>query len=437
VIRGSGLVSDGDRGVAMVSGGADSVALLFGLAEVLGPDRLVALHVNYGLRPEADEDEALVRRHCELLGVECVALEAGPAEGNTQAWARDIRHGEAEAIRRGRGMDWIAIGHTRSDQAETFLYRLATSPGARPLLAMGPRSGHLIRPLLSLSREEVRRSLSGVAEWVEDRSNEDPGYARNRIRLEVIPELEAVNPAAQANISRTREELEEDEEALSRIAADLLADEPESPAEGVPSELFAGRHQAVVRRMLRILAERLLRRPVAITPEFARRFLDLRESPESRSLDLGGGARLRIESGRVLVQSTAGEEVGPVRLRRGRNRFGDWRILAEAAAPDRARGEFGDPWVGHFDLPGPDEGVTVRARRAGDRIHPLGMDGSASLQDVFVDARIPASRRDFWPVVVLDEEVLWVPGLKRSRRLLVGTSDAPVLRLQAAPPFPI
>lgn len=84
-IRESGLVSEGDRGVVLVSGGADSVALLLGLHLVLGAGQLVALHVNYGLRPTADDDERLVRRICERLEVELVVLRAGEAEGNMQA----------------------------------------------------------------------------------------------------------------------------------------------------------------------------------------------------------------------------------------------------------------------------------------------------------------------------------------------------------------
>ncbi|HNH87287.1 MAG TPA: tRNA lysidine(34) synthetase TilS, partial [Solirubrobacterales bacterium] len=201
----------------LVSGGADSVALLLGLHLVLGAGHLVALHVNYGLRPTADDDERLVRRICEQLEVELVVLRAGEAEGNMQAWARKIRLDEAERIRSERGLDWIAVGHNRSDQVETFIYRLVSSPGARSLLAMPPRSGNLIRPLLTLDRGLIRTMLERVTHS-EDPTNDDPAFARNRIRLEVMPALEQVNSGAELNVVRTRAELAEDEEVLMRLA---------------------------------------------------------------------------------------------------------------------------------------------------------------------------------------------------------------------------
>lgn len=421
--------------MVMVSGGADSVALLIGLTEVLEPGRLAVLHVNYGLRDEAGEDEELVRNLCARLDVECQVVRAGSPEGNLQAWAREIRHREAEALRESRNMDWVAIGHNRSDLAETFLYRLATSPGGRSLLAMPAQSGPIIRPLLALGRDEIRTMLDGAADWAEDRTNLDPWYARNRIRLEVIPQLEELNPAAQVNIARTRAELEEDDLALSEMAITALRSEGEDIAEGVPSRAFAGHDPAVARRMLRFLAESALGRPVAITPETTRRFIRLSRSSEMSSLDLGSGAVLRIESGMVVVLPRGGETVEPIRLGEGDNRFGRWAIQADPIGPRQARSEFGEKWSAFFDLPGADFGLTVRAREEGDRIGQLGMSGSKSLQDLFTDAGIPASRRDGWPVLVLDSKVLWVPGLARSRDFLVVGGDRPVLRLQARPPF--
>ena len=437
VIRRSGLVSPGDRGVVMVSGGADSVALLTGLAGILDPANLLVLHVNYGLREDAGADEALVRRLCGDLEVECHVHRAGPPEGNTQAWAREIRHREAELLRDRGGFDWVAIGHNRTDQVETFLYRLASSPGVRPLLTMGPRSGHVIRPLLELNREQIRSMLEGAFPWVEDQTNDDPGYARNRIRLEVIPELEKLNPAAQSNISRTWEELREDDATLTEIANGRLLEEWEGPGAGVSTRLFLGQQPPVVRRMLRILAEATLDRPVSVSPDLTSQFLQLHQNPEFSSLDLGGGACLRIESGMVRVLEDEPAAPGATRLVEGELPFGEWTIQAALVGTGQARSEFGGPLNGFFEVPATDWGLAVRPRAEGDRINPLGMEGSKSLQDLFTDARIPASRRSAWPVVVLDTTVLWVPGLARSRELLIGEDTNPVLRLQARPPFHI
>lgn len=437
IIRESGLVSGGDRGVVMVSGGADSVALLNGLSEVLGADSLVALHVNYGLRDESVQDEQLVRRHCDRLGVELVIRRAGPPRGNTQAWARAERYESAEAIRSERDLDWIAVGHNRSDQVETFIYRLAASPGVRSLLAMPSRSGRVIRPLLGVSGSLLRERARDLGlEFAEDASNRDQRYARNRIRHEVIPSLERVSPAAALNIARTREELAEDDEALTAAAiAAIEALGPEG-AERLPAEELAKQHPAVRRRMLRQLAETRLGRPVAVPMILAAEVTRLASDPEGGRLDLGGGASFLVEAGRVGVL-TSDEEIdvpGPLRIgiATGSFVFGEWEIESSRTTEELARKAFGDPWTAFLDLEG--TMPVLRSWQKGDRVEPLGMTGSKKLQDVFTDALVPASRRGAWPVLVAGETVIWVPGLVRSKHRLIGGPDKPVLHLQATPP---
>ena len=456
-IRESGLVSEGDRGVVLVSGGADSVALLLGLHLVLGAGQLVALHVNYGLRPTADDDERLVRRICEQLEVELVVLRAGEAEGNMQAWARKIRLDEAERIRSERGLDWIAVGHNRSDQVETFIYRLVSSPGARSLLAMPPRSGNLIRPLLTLDRGLIRTMLERVTHS-EDPTNDDPAFARNRIRLEVMPALEQVNCGAELNVVRTRAELAEDEEALMRLAVDAVAlSGAAGPggSRGIPAKSLEDQPPAVRRRMIRHLAEAELDRPVAVSADLASDVLRLAGMPEGGRLDLGGGDSLLAEAGRVRVCPGGGTghdavpEPARIDLEAGVATFGGWEIESSRGVEAEVRSAFGDPWAAFLDLddlliwlieksPGPDDLLLqVRPWRFGDRIEPLGMSGSKSLQDVFTDALVPASRRQSWPVLVVGEKIIWVPGLVRSRHLLIAGPDRDVISLHARPPFSI
>ena len=439
VIRDSGLVSEGDRGLVMISGGADSVALLTGLVDVLGAGNLIARHVNYGLRPEAGSDQELVTSLCENLGVECQVLRPERGEGNLQAWAREVRHSEAERIRDQRDLDWIAIGHNRSDQAETFVYRLASSPGVRPLLAMPPRSGWIVRPLLSLDRDEIRSMLEGRFRFAEDESNQDPVYARNRIRLELMPGLARINSEAELNITRTRAELEQDEEALSRIAAAALPQDRNELADGVPVALLAGEQPAVGRRMIRQVAEAMLGRPVAVTPELAAEVIRLGRKGEGGRLDLGGRASVLVEAGRFSIEDGEGRKSTPEPVRidvgAGITRFGEWEIESSRTDEEQARLEFGNVWTAFLDVG--DRQPELRCWREGDRVEPLGMTGRKKLQDVFTDALVPASRRGAWPVLVVEETVVWVPGLVRSKHLLIGGPKSPVLRLQATPPFPI
>jgi tRNA(Ile)-lysidine synthase len=323
---------------------------------------------------------------------------------------------------------------------------------------MPPRAGYLIRPLLSLDRGLIRRMLGGLTEFAEDPTNRDQSFARNRIRLEVMPELERINSAAELNIVRTREELAEDEEALMQVATAVIAAEGRAGSGGsreVSGRSLGEQPPAVRRRMIRHLAETELGRPVAVSPALAADALRLAGDPEGGRLDLGGGDFLLIEAGwvRACPGGGTGHEAVPepvrIDLEAGAASFGGWEIESSRGAEAEVRPEFGNPWAAFLDSdqllewlieasPGADD-LLLQARpwRSGDRVEPLGMSGSKSLQDVFTDALVPASRRRSWPVLDVAGKVIWVPGLVRSRHLLVGGPDKQVLRLYARPPFPI
>jgi len=197
---------------------------------IRGAGAVLALHVNYGLREQAALDEALCRSQCAALGVEIQVVHAGadaprPGEqaGNLQAWARQLRYARAERLA-GERDALIATGHTASDQVETILYRLAASPGRRALLGMVAAEGRLIRPLLSLTREQTTCycRARGI-EYAEDESNADPRFARTRVRHGLLPELRTVHPAAEANVLRTAELLREETELLEALVDEELA----------------------------------------------------------------------------------------------------------------------------------------------------------------------------------------------------------------------
>jgi tRNA(Ile)-lysidine synthase len=203
--------------VAMISGGRDSTCLLDVAVALLGAGSLCALHVNYGLRAEADEDEHHCAELCERLGVELLLVRAEPPQGNLQAWARELRYAEAARIA-GERDALIATGHTASDQVETILYRLAASPGRRALLGMAASEGRLIRPLLGVTRAQTAAYCQEQdLRWREDASNDDRRFARARVRHGVVPALRAVHPAAEANVLRTAQLLREETELLEQL----------------------------------------------------------------------------------------------------------------------------------------------------------------------------------------------------------------------------
>ena len=225
-VRDLGLLAPGCPVVVMYSGGRDSTCLLDLAAAIAGPSSVTALHVNYGLREAAALDERHCRELCRRLGVGMEVRRprrpGGPGAGNLQGWARDQRYGAAAALATELEAQ-VAVGHTASDQVETILYRLASSPSRRALLGMRMRDGLVIRPLLGFTRAQTgayctERGLS----WREDESNDSDAYVRNRIRRHLVPALDAVHPAAQANVLALAAILREEGEVLDELVGSVL-----------------------------------------------------------------------------------------------------------------------------------------------------------------------------------------------------------------------
>jgi tRNA(Ile)-lysidine synthase len=429
-VRSSGLLDPGHAVVVMVSGGPDSACAAAGLARALGPAHVHALHVNYGLRDAADEDVGVCRRLCAALRIDLHVERASLGDGNLQAEARRLRYEAAERLRARTDSRWIATGHTRTDAAETTLYRLATSPGSRALLGLPPRNGRVVRPLLGLDRERTRElALAAGLPFADDESNEDESFARNRIRSRLLPELRELSPAAERNIGETRAELAEEAELLERVVLEALRDAgADAGSVAIRAEALADFEPGLTRLALRALAERATGRSVPLGRERAAEILRLAATPEGGTVELGGGLTAECEGGFVRFQASEAEAAPePVALRLpGRARIGRWEIRAEIhPAPVDPAG----PELATLDAAALTGRIEVRTWREGDRIRPLGMEGSKTLGDLFADRDVPRSLRHTLPVVTVDGRVAWVAGVAVSEdfRLAPQTEEVAVL----------
>ena len=412
VARESGLVAAGEPLLVMLSGGPDSVCLL-DVAIALGA-RVSALHVNHGLRPDAAADEALCRSLCERHGVpltvEPMELGAREEAGNLQAEAREARYALAERQASGD----YAAAHTATDQAETVLYRLAVSPGRRALLAMRPRRGRLVRPLLEATRAEARaRCEARGLEFVDDPSNADPRFARARVRHEVLPVLSELNSEAERGIAETSRLLRDEQEVLERAVDEALE---RTGRQAVQLAALAEQPRGLARLVVRRLAEEAAGRPHALTRQAVDRVLAMGARGGTSTLDLGGGLRAVAEYG-VLRFATAPDAPPPDPVRLpvpGSVRFGGWEVDARVGEP-------GEALLSSQAL-GPV--VTVRAWREGDRMSPAGLGGSKSLQDLFTDRKVPRTLRRSLPVVEADGEIAWVAGVAVGERFRADAAGA-------------
>lgn len=296
-VEAGGLLAGPAPVLVMLSGGRDSVCMLDLAVRAWGPEGVSALHVNYGLRDEAGEDERHCTELCLRLGVslEVVRPQRPEGAGNLQAWAREERYAAAARLADASGAT-IVTGHTADDQVETILYRLASSPGRRALLGMRPRDGRLARPLLGTTREEVtayceERDLP----WREDSSNEEADYKRNLVRREVVPAFERIHPAARDNVLRTASLLRSEAELLDSLVDAELRGGEGVPAGRIAHRRFAELHPALRRLVLQRLADEAAGRPVAGAARFADQVAGLTRG--GSTLDLGGGVRAVLEGG--------------------------------------------------------------------------------------------------------------------------------------------
>jgi tRNA(Ile)-lysidine synthase len=381
--------------IVLLSGGRDSVCLLDLAVRHAGP--VTALHVNYGLRPEADEDEAFCRELCAQLRVPLSVHRAGAPEGNVQAWARRVRYDAAREMSSPPTL--IAVGHTATDQVETVLYRLAASPGRRALLGMREHEGRIIRPLLGATREETAAYCRerGLA-WREDPTNDSPAYARNRVRNELLPALRSLHPAAEANVLRTLAILRDEAAVLD----ELVVPEPD-----------LDRLAALPPALARLVLVEMAAAPIGYRLD---EILALTRSGTA-TLDLGGGLRAVAEYGRLRFDHGPPSAPDPAVLTvPGSVVYGAGRLTAEEA-PD-----------GGFDAEALGARLAVRPWQAGDRMRLR--TGSRTLQDLFTDRKVPRERRPLVPVVVAGDEIAWVPGVAAGARFVAGPETSRRVSLQ-------
>jgi len=431
-----------------LSGGADSVALtcaLIDLRERLGLG-VTAAHLNHRIRGiESDCDEDFVRAMGARLGIELIVERADglDSSGNLEERAREVRHAFLLRAAAQSGADFVALGHHRDDQAETVLMRLMRGAGAAGMAAMSERGpGKIIRPMLSISRAEIREYLSarGIP-FVEDSSNSSRDILRNRIRTELIPMLEReYAPGLGGRLVELASEMRSLDDLVSAIAArELDAIRVGNGALDVSG--FGAMNRAVQAVAIRLfLAEQMgsLRRISRAHVEALRRLM--LDGGPSDSIDLPGGWRaareyclLKLVHPRAEMKRTAPAEFSVAISRDGLTvvqeagfRFEASTIAASSASmPDSLS-------VAIFDAAKIGDGrLLVRNFIEGDSLRPIGMRGTRKVHDVFVDRKLPRARRERFPVVTAGDAIAWLPGLARADCAIVTRATEIVLRVEA------
>ena len=415
-IRQYEMVSPGDTVICAVSGGADSMALLWGmylLQEKL-QIHLEAAHFNHHLRgAESDGEEAFVRDFCGQFQIPLWVGEGNvvPGEKGLEAAARDARYGFLKTL-----SGKVATAHTADDNSETVVMHLIRGSGLKGLGGIAPVRGSLIRPMLNITRSQVEAFLEEYSiPHREDSSNRTDDFLRNRIRHHVMPLLKGENPKFSENISAMAQRLRQDE-SLLEAQAHYETLPPVSQLQLQPESI---RH-----RML----ERFLKENGVKEPEnqhiLQADALVFSEKPSARG-SFPGGIVVERQYDRLII---AAESLswGPICLpEEGEVEIPELglRVITQPGAEPENTGEtFTVQPVGQ---------MVLRCRMAADAMRLPG--GTKTLKKLFTDRKIPASQRNSIPIVADDKGVLGVYTIGANRDRLPENGPAVRICFQKAP----
>lgn len=445
--------------VVAVSGGSDSVALLWALRRIRADQfhglDLVVAHINHQLRgQESDEDEQFVRSLAQAwdlpILVDRVDTTAYAQEHrmSIETAAREVRYRALDQMRVASDATALVAAHTIDDQAETVIMHLARGAGPDGLAGMRPRNGSLLRPFLGITHQTVLDALdeAGLAHR-EDRSNGSREYTRNRLRMDVMPSLENCFRGASENIARTAALVRDDADFIRQEVGLLYPSLDVLWAEsGVSFDGHAWRalHRSLQSHVLLELFGQLGRAPEVLSAAHLRLLMRWLRTAERGSFQSQLPAKLQavIFDGRIGLSQ---------RIERGVRTHAtvELSLPGSVALPTRGvtlMAEFVPPeadlealiavcGVSHAlcDAASLGNMLHVRSRQSGDRVRPLGGAGTRKLQDVLVDRKIPAEDRDDVVIVTNHHHVVWVAGVVQDDRTRLTAETKMVVHLSVRP----
>jgi tRNA(Ile)-lysidine synthase len=450
------LLAQGEKVVVAVSGGPDSTALLK-ILEMLSDDyrlTLIVAHLNHGLREDAACEERFVRKMATDMGIafefkslDIASLRKGSGKCIEDA-SREVRYDFLNDVAKKHGARKIALGHHIDDQTETVVMNFLRGSGPTGLKGMLPaRDSTYIRPLLGVTRSEIISFLEfHRISFVTDASNADQRYLRNRIRHTLIPELKArYNPKLEESMKSMAEIMRVEDDYMEKATDKVLSEWGVTPADSefrICISDFLEYHEAIQRRIMKHLLEGLSPNSKGIGFTHIKAALGLVHSDRPGAhVNLPCNIEVRREyDALVICTREKGEKEilnkrcndlyyevtppGPLKMAE----LGKTMIFEFVEGPIDMRSYAREAVFMDYDrisLP-----LVIRTVRPGDRIQLMGMKGMKKIKSVLIDEKIPLRHRKEIPLLLDQEAVLWIAGLRLSERVKITEKTRQILKVK-------
>ncbi len=437
------MLNNGNTVIVGLSGGADSMALLCFLSEIkdiYGID-IHAVHVNHHIRGEdAEADKAFVEEYCRHESIKCTVFDHDvPSYANENGMTveeagRILRYNAFNSIASLYPDPKIATAHHLNDNTETVLHNILRGSGTTGLVGIHPQRGIFIRPLIETSRTEIEEYLTSKGiPWCTDKTNLDTVYTRNRIRLELLPYLrENFNSSIDSAITRLSALCREDEDFLRCSTVEAFNGTAKFTDDGIFVDrlCFSKLHTSIKRRLLRYILEQL---NIPLKDVHMNHIDDgikfIEQSQSGLHMNISSMYMTSCQSGVIFSSKCSETSDYSYKIKCGQSVYipeADKTVICTKADKYVRSGKN----TVFISVDSDDAVFEIRNRRNGDRIRPFGLNGTKKLKDYFIDNKIDISMRNKIPIIVYNNEVVWITGMCLSENHKISENTKNILKFE-------
>ncbi|MCQ2015867.1 tRNA lysidine(34) synthetase TilS [Clostridium butyricum] len=449
-IKDNNLIKSGDKVLVALSGGPDSVCLLnilYNLKAELNIE-IGAAHLNHLLRDkDAFEDEEYVKTLCKSLDIPCFVKRVDinkyskDKKMSSEMAGRDARYNFFDDIVKDEGYTKIATAHNANDQAETILFRLMRGSGIEGLCGIKVRRDKIIRPILCLSRKEVEEyiEINNLKPRI-DKTNFEKIYNRNKIRLDMIPYIkENFNEDIIQTLNRMSVLLQKDNEFIENSARSFYEKHciEQSDYFIIKKEMFDNK-EAVVTRVIRYALTNFSKTHYDFEMKHIYEICNLAKNNSGKAIDLPNKIYAENIYGDIYIKERININNIDVKQEIVVNKneingkkifFNDENIKFSVLKNDSNLDLNQNNFIKYFDFDKINDSISLRKRKNGDKIIPLGMKGSKKIKDLFIDMKVPKEERDCIPLLCFDENISWIVGIRVSEEYKITNKTKNILRV--------